>query len=112
MVGAGTLMLIVLLYSLYLAIKGQFEGKTMIFKLLAWSLFLPYVANSTGWLLTELGRQPWIVYGLMKTADAASPNVPANTVLISLIGFTILYGALIVADVYLLVKYAKQVEAH
>ncbi len=112
MVGAGTLMLIVLLYSLYLAIKGQFEGKTMIFKLLAWSLFLPYIANSTGWLLTELGRQPWIVYGLMKTADAASPNVPANTVLVSLIGFTVLYGALIVADVHLLVKYAKQVEAH
>lgn len=112
MVGAGSIMVIVLLYSLYLAIKGQFEGKAMIFKLLAWSLFLPYVANSTGWLLTELGRQPWIVYGLMKTADAASPNVPANTVLVSLIGFTLLYGALIVADVYLLVKYAKQVEAH
>ena len=110
MVGTGSLMLVLLAFSLYYVMKGQFEAKTWLLRLLPFALFLPYIANSTGWLLTELGRQPWIVYGLQKTADAVSPNVPATTVLFSLIGFAVLYGALIVADVYLLVKYARQPE--
>ena len=68
---------------------------------------LPYLANTTGWLMTEWGRQPWIVFGLMKTADAVSPNVsPAAWCWLSLVGFTLVYGALMVADIYLLAKYA------
>ena len=110
MVGTGGVMLLLILYSLYLGLTGKFEGKAAFMRLLIPALFLPYIANSTGWLLTELGRQPWIVYGLMKTADAVSPNVPASTVLASLIGFTVVYGALIIVDLYLLTKYAKQVE--
>jgi cytochrome d ubiquinol oxidase subunit I len=58
--------------------------------------------------LTELGRQPWVVYGLLKTQDAVSPNISAGMVLTSLIGFTLIYGVLMVADVYLLKKYAQQ----
>jgi cytochrome d ubiquinol oxidase subunit I len=61
--------------------------------------------------MTELGRQPWIVFGLQKTAEAISPNVTAGTVLFSTIAYTLLYGALMVADVYLLAKYARG-EAH
>ena len=68
---------------------------------------LPYLANSAGWILTEMGRQPWIVFGVLKTQDAVSPNVAGGMVLASLIGFTLLYGALMVADVYLLAKYAR-----
>ncbi len=111
MVGTGVLMLVVLLYSLSLVMRDQVQ-KSKFLKLLSFALFLPYIANSTGWLLTELGRQPWIVYGLMKTSDAVSPNVPASTVLFSLIGFTLVYGVLIVADVFLLARYAKKVETH
>ncbi len=57
--------------------------------------------------MTELGRQPWIVFGLMKTDKAASPTVTAGMVLISVIVFTLLYGALMAVDIYLLNKYAK-----
>jgi cytochrome bd ubiquinol oxidase subunit I len=57
--------------------------------------------------LTELGRQPWVVYGLLKTADAFSPNLTPGMVLTSLIVFTLVYGALMVVDVYLLAKFAK-----
>jgi cytochrome d ubiquinol oxidase subunit I len=107
MVGAGFLMAFLALYGLYLVVKGRFENKPRFLRLLMWAIALPYIANTTGWLLTELGRQPWIVYGLMKTSDAVSPNVTAGTVLFSLIGFALLYGMLMAADVYLLVKYAK-----
>lgn len=57
--------------------------------------------------MTEMGRQPWIVFGLLKTSQAVSPNVNMASVLISLIAFTLTYGGLAVADVYLLVKYSK-----
>jgi cytochrome d ubiquinol oxidase subunit I len=111
MFGTGVAMVVLLLYALYLAQKGQLENKAWFLRLLTPALLLPYIANTCGWLLTELGRQPWIVFGLMKTADAVSPNVPAGTVLASLIGFAVVYGALIVVDIYLLAKYARRVEA-
>jgi len=72
-------------------------------------LVLPYLANTSGWILTEIGRQPWLVFGLMKTADAVSPSITTGMVLTSLIIFTILYGILMAADVYLLAKYARDV---
>ncbi len=69
-------------------------------------LILPYLANASGWILTEMGRQPWIVYGLLKVQDAVSPNLTAVDLLISLIGYTAVYGSLAVAMVYLMKKYA------
>jgi len=71
------------------------------------AIALPYIANTAGWILTEMGRQPWIVFGVLRVEDAVSPNVPGGMVLASLIGFTLLYGVLMAADVYLLAKYAK-----
>ena len=60
-----------------------------------WILMLampfPYIANEAGWTATEVGRQPWIVYGLMRTADAASPNVAAGEVVFTTIGFAGMY---------------------
>jgi cytochrome d ubiquinol oxidase subunit I len=67
---------------------------------------MPYIANSSGWILTETGRQPWIVQGLLKTADGVSPLSP-GMVLASLIGYALVYAALMVANVYLLSKFAK-----
>jgi cytochrome d ubiquinol oxidase subunit I len=69
-------------------------------------LILPYVANAAGWILTEMGRQPWIVYGLLKVQDAVSPNLTTLDLLISLIGYTAVYGTLAVAMVKLMRKYA------
>lgn len=69
-------------------------------------LILPYLANASGWILTEMGRQPWIVYGLLKVQDAVSPNLTAVDLLISVIGYTAVYGSLAVSMVYLMKKYA------
>jgi cytochrome d ubiquinol oxidase subunit I len=71
------------------------------------AILLPYVANTTGWLMTEMGRQPWIVYGVMKTERGVSPVLTNESVLISLIAFTLIYGALMIVDIYLLAKYAR-----
>jgi cytochrome bd ubiquinol oxidase subunit I len=71
------------------------------------ALVTPFAANSFGWIFTEMGRQPWVVYGVLKTADGVSPSVGAATVLTSLIVFTLLYGALAVVDGVLMVRYAK-----
>jgi len=69
-------------------------------------LFLPFAANSAGWIFTEMGRQPWSVFGILSTANGVSPTVSAGTVLTSLIVLTLLYGALAVVDGVLMVRYA------
>jgi cytochrome d ubiquinol oxidase subunit I len=76
-------------------------------RLLVWALLLPYVANTTGWLFTEIARQPWIVFTLQLTQDGVSPLVTPGMVWTSLIGFTLLYGVLMAADIYLLQKFGK-----
>jgi cytochrome d ubiquinol oxidase subunit I len=67
---------------------------------------LPYIANMCGWILTEMGRQPWIVQGLLKVQDAVSPNLTTVDLLISLIGYVVVYGSLAAAMFYLMRKYA------
>jgi cytochrome d ubiquinol oxidase subunit I len=69
---------------------------------------LPYIAGQLGWLVAEIGRQPWIVYGLLKTSDAVSKSVDTAQVVGSLIGFTLLYGSLAVVDIFLLTRYARK----
>jgi cytochrome d ubiquinol oxidase subunit I len=72
-----------------------------------WTMLFPLFANSWGWIFTETGRQPWVVYGLLRTEDAVSPTVSSGEVLTSLLVFTLLYGILAVVEVKLLLKYAK-----
>jgi cytochrome d ubiquinol oxidase subunit I len=67
---------------------------------------LPFIANICGWVLTETGRQPWIVQGLLKVEDGISPNLTTGHLLISLITYALLYGALAVTMFYLTRKYA------
>jgi cytochrome d ubiquinol oxidase subunit I len=68
---------------------------------------LPLVGNSFGWIFTEMGRQPWAVFGLMPTAAGVSPGTTSAEVATSLIGFTLIYGVLAVIEVKLLLKYIK-----
>jgi cytochrome d ubiquinol oxidase subunit I len=107
MIGLGFLMAFLALVCLFIWLRLKFKLKNRWWYLLTAALVLPYLANTTGWLLTEVGRQPWVVYGLLKTADAVSPNVSAGMVLTSLVVFTVIYGILIVIDVYLLMKSVK-----
>ncbi|TCC30745.1 cytochrome ubiquinol oxidase subunit I [Kribbella speibonae] len=72
---------------------------------------LPLAANSFGWIFTEMGRQPWIVFGLMQTRDGVSPTVGAGSVLTSMVTFTLLYGVLAVIEVMLLLRFARTVPA-
>jgi cytochrome d ubiquinol oxidase subunit I len=65
------------------------------------------MANTGGWLLAEVGRTPWTVYGLIKLEESVSPTVSVGMLLFSLVGYVLIYGLLIVTTVYLLVKYAK-----
>lgn len=106
MVGAGMVLLVLILLGILYIIKENYPQKIWFMKLLPWAIALPYIANSTGWIMAEVGRQPWIVFGLQKTADAVSPSVSSGEVLFSLIVFTLLYGVLMGADIYLLKKYA------
>ncbi|QBJ91346.1 cytochrome ubiquinol oxidase subunit I [Streptomyces seoulensis] len=72
-----------------------------------WTMAFPLIANSWGWIFTEMGRQPWVVYGLFQTRQAVSPGVSQTEVAISMAVFTALYAILAVIEVRLLVKYAK-----
>lgn len=74
---------------------------------LPWMIPLPYVANSLGWTIAELGRQPWIVYGVMRTADAVSP-IAASQVGVSLVAFILVYSLLGLVDFYLLATVARK----
>jgi cytochrome d ubiquinol oxidase subunit I len=106
MVGAGFLMFGLVAYALFLVMKDWPEKWMRWLKWMPWAIALPYIANSSGWILTEMGRQPWIVYGLLKTEEAVSPLSP-GMVLMTVIGFTLIYALLMSADVYLLNKFAK-----
>ena len=104
MMTAGLLMIALSAFFLW-ALGRQLENARWL-KYVPWVILLPYVANTSGWILTEMGRQPWIVQGLLQVKDGVSPNLTSVDLLISLIGFALLYGGLAVADVYLMRKFA------
>ena len=106
MVGAGVLMIALAAWALILALRKRLTPGFFL-RWLPLAVVLPYLANTGGWLLTELGRQPWIVVGLMKTAEGVSVAVSSTEAALSLLAYTLVYAALIVANVYLLAKYAK-----
>jgi cytochrome d ubiquinol oxidase subunit I len=106
MAGAGVVMFLILLYLVIGLVRKRLSFKPFILQVLLYSIALPYIANTAGWIFTEVARQPWAVFGLMRTEAAVSNTVGAEQVLFTLIGFCLLYGALMVADVYLLKKYA------
>ncbi|MEN4011206.1 MAG: cytochrome ubiquinol oxidase subunit I [Bellilinea sp.] len=106
MVGSGFIMLGLIGLALYRVLRNQLDFTRLGMNLFLPAIALPFVANIFGWLLTEMGRQPWVVYGKMLTVDAVSPNLTTGMVVTSLLGFTIVYGLLMAADVYLIRKYA------
>jgi cytochrome d ubiquinol oxidase subunit I len=87
--------------------RGRERPCSGLLKALVWNIPLPYVCLALGWTVAEVGRQPWIVFGLMRTSDAASP-VPAGDIAVSLVAFAVVYTFLGILDIYLLRKYAVQ----
>ncbi len=103
MVGLGCVFIL-------LTVVGWFKRNKLLenpkyLKIMMYSIPLPYLAVQLGWLLTEIGRQPWIVYGLIRTSDAVSP-ISTSQVAISLIGFIVVYSLLGIAGFSLIAKYA------
>src|SRR5690625_933705 len=80
----------------------------MYLKVMPYVIALPFIANTCGWLITEMGRQPWVVFGVMKTEDAVSPSVTAGEMLFSLIAFTSLYSILGLLTIYLFIRHIKK----
>ena len=108
MAGLGGYFILATLVAAVLAWRGRIENQRLVLTLLLYSLPLPYLANFLGWIVAEVGRQPWIVYGVLKTSDAVSRSLSLSQVVGSLIGFTLLYGFLGMIDIYLLAKFARK----
>jgi cytochrome d ubiquinol oxidase subunit I len=108
MIGLGALSGLIAVVGLWLTRKGRITLPGWVWRVAIWAAPLPVLAISVGWLFTEMGRQPWIVFGLFKTADAVSPNVSAFEVWVSLISFIAIYGALAVVEFKLLKRTAQE----
>ncbi|MDQ7833064.1 MAG: cytochrome ubiquinol oxidase subunit I [Desulfovibrionaceae bacterium] len=105
MVGLGTLMIILTVWG-FLKRKNLLDNPGYL-KLMIWAIPAPYLALQAGWAVAEVGRQPWIVYGLMRTKDAVSP-IAASQVAVSLAAFVVVYLLLAALDIYLLAKFARK----
>jgi cytochrome bd ubiquinol oxidase subunit I len=103
MIGAGTLAAFAALWFLWRMRKGGVPGRREVAVAIVLPL-LPLAANSFAWIFTEMGRQPWIVFGQQLTQNAVSPNVGMLEVGVTVVGFTLLYGVLAVVEVGLLAK--------
>jgi cytochrome d ubiquinol oxidase subunit I len=103
MIGAGSLAAFAALWFLWRLRKGRIPGRGAVLIAVVLPL-LPLAANSFAWIFTEMGRQPWIVYGQQLTSNGVSPNVSSLEVAVTLIVFTLLYGVLAVVEVGLIAK--------
>lgn len=108
MTGVGGLLLLLGLYGGYVSRGNRLPENNWFMKIMPWALVLPFIANTAGWLITEMGRQPWAVYGVMRTEDAISPSVTPNEMLFSLITFTLIYTILAILTIYLFVRHIRK----
>lgn len=106
MVGSGFAMAALAFYALYLITRKEIKLNVWVARAFLVAILLPLLATSTGWLLAELGRQPWLVFGVLKTENGVS-RLPEFQVWVSLLGYTVVYGLLMIIDVYLLQKFAR-----
>ncbi|MCB0519826.1 MAG: cytochrome ubiquinol oxidase subunit I [Lewinellaceae bacterium] len=107
MVAIGMTLIALSLYGSFLWWRGKLFEQKWLLRLFVVAVLLPQIANQVGWFSAEMGRQPWVVYGLLRTSDALSKVVTANQVLFSLIMFTALYLLLLLLFIYLLDKKIK-----
>ncbi len=107
MVAIGMALIGLTLLAVYFLYKGSLFEQKWLLRIFSFSVLLPQIANQLGWYSAEVGRQPWVVYGLLRTSDALSKSVKENQVLFSLIMFTVLYLLLFALFIYLLNKKIK-----
>lgn len=107
MIIIGMMLIGLTLYASFLWARGKLFEQRWLLKVFVFAAILPQIANQVGWFAAEMGRQPWVVYGLLRTSDAFSQAVSANQILFSLILFALVYLLLFVLFVYLLNKKIK-----
>jgi cytochrome d ubiquinol oxidase subunit I len=104
----ATLVLLFALWGAWILYRGKLRTSRVFLWLGVWAVITPFLMNTAGWLLTENGRQPWIVQGLQKTAVANSPSVSATDIWISLMAFVAVYILLGAADLFLMLRYSRR----
>ncbi len=107
MIAIGIILIVLTLYGSWAWWRGKLFEKKWLMMVFMWSVLLPQIANQAGWFAAEMGRQPWVVYGLLRTSDALSKQVTAHQVIFSLILFTLVYATLFVLFLYLMNKKIK-----
>jgi cytochrome d ubiquinol oxidase subunit I len=100
--------LLLALWGGWLLHRGRLERSRLFLTLSVWAVVAPFLMNTAGWLLTESGRQPWIVQGLQKTVSASSPSVSSTEIWISLSAFVLSYIVLGAADLVLMLRYSRR----
>jgi cytochrome d ubiquinol oxidase subunit I len=110
MIGFGLLAVLIAVIGLWYTRRKAREGRpvTWFYRVATWAVLLGPIGASFGWIFTEMGRQPWVVYGVLQTAHANSPSVRAGTMWASLIVFTLLYALLAVVEVGLMLRTARR----
>ena len=108
MVGAGLLMLAVVLLGNLLRPRQHVFSSRLFLRLCQWSAPLGFIAVLAGWTTTEVGRQPWTVYGLLRTADSVSPSLTGWNVLLSLIGYVVAYGIIFPAGITVMARLVRR----
>jgi len=104
----GAVIPLLALWGAWLLRRGTLQRSRLFLIVATYAVITPFLMNTAGWMLTENGRQPWIVQGLMKTADGISPSVTTTALVISLVAFGLLYIALAVVDIFLMTRYARR----
>jgi cytochrome d ubiquinol oxidase subunit I len=104
MIVIGMGLIALTLFALFLWWRGKLFNQRWLMVVFSFSVVLPQIANQVGWYSAEVGRQPWVVYGLLRTSDALSENVRAEQVMFSLVLFTFVYLMLFGLFIYLLNK--------
>ncbi|MEU8801911.1 cytochrome ubiquinol oxidase subunit I [Spirillospora sp. NPDC048819] len=109
MMGMWSLMILVACVALVKFPFGKWLVRGRVFHvLMIVAVPLPYVAMVSGWVFREVGRQPWMVYGVLKTRDALSPGVGAGTMTVSFVAFMVLFAVLFAVNAWLLVRFARR----
>jgi cytochrome d ubiquinol oxidase subunit I len=108
MVGLGTIMIAIMTLSGFLLWRGRLYSTQALLWTLMLSIPFPYIATTAGWMTAELGRQPWLIYGLMRTIDGVSPRVSAGNGLFTLLGFMGMYMLLGILFLFLVVREIAQ----
>jgi cytochrome d ubiquinol oxidase subunit I len=102
------LVFLLALWGVWLLRRQKIETATWFCRLAVWAVIIPFLMNTAGWILTENGRQPWIVQGLQLTRNGVSPTVSAATIGLSLAVFVLLYGVMALVDAVLMIRFSRR----